>query len=81
MVEAERLLEARGLGFSHLRLLPKNTGMRLIFNMGRKVCTRVLCIREVALVTCVSQSAFLYESGCGMYDSVCDYPWYWCDAV
>lgn len=38
--EAENVLANRSLGFSYLRLLPKSSSMRFIFNMGRKVSGR-----------------------------------------
>ncbi|KAI4287710.1 MAG: hypothetical protein L6R35_003030 [Caloplaca aegaea] len=37
MMQARQLLDARSLGFSHIRLLPKDTGLRPIMNLRRRV--------------------------------------------
>lgn len=39
--KVKRLLSRRGLGTSHVRLLPKDTGLRPIINLRRRVLTRI----------------------------------------
>jgi len=41
--EAEEILRQRKLGFSFIRLLPKETGVRPIVNLRRRKSTQVVC--------------------------------------
>ncbi|KAI1385022.1 uncharacterized protein F4822DRAFT_380760 [Hypoxylon trugodes] len=40
LVRARQILDARALGFSQVRLLPKATGMRPIMNLRKRIAMR-----------------------------------------